>query len=328
MILKFDKQFKNDKYEILFNTESGLEIIRGINGHEDSFKLDMASLLDIGVMGTCKNKCGFCYQGHINKPNMTLSNFKSIIDQSAYHVNQIALGGRGDPNHHENFKEIVQYCRKKNVVPNYTTSGIDLTNNQIEISKMCGAVACSEYGQKHTYEALQKFIDAEIKTNIHYIYSKVTHTSTINILKGIDIWNGKVDLQGLNAIIFLLFKPHGAGKDLDWIPTTKQMIELSTYIFNPKTKFKIGMDSCLANHILKYSAPTKLQRMSIDTCEAARMSAYITPDMKFMPCSFADESIWSIPIENNLHTIWQEGSAFIKFRKTLSLQQNQCPLKL
>ena len=36
MILKFNKRFKNDKYEILFNTTNGLEITHGINGNPAS----------------------------------------------------------------------------------------------------------------------------------------------------------------------------------------------------------------------------------------------------------------------------------------------------
>jgi MoaA/NifB/PqqE/SkfB family radical SAM enzyme len=150
MIL-FDKVFKNSNYEIFFASSSGLEIMRGVNGKEDPFSLYLPSLLDVGIMGHCKNKCSFCYQGHSNRPNMNIEDFKSIIDQVKHHTNQVALGGRGDPNQHENFEEIISYARKNEVVPNYTTSGIDLTDEQIEISKMCGAVAVSDYEQSYTY---------------------------------------------------------------------------------------------------------------------------------------------------------------------------------
>ena len=333
MILKFDKVFRNQDYEIFFNTKQGIEILRGANGKEDPFVLRMASLLDIGVMGTCKHKCPFCYQGHVDRPNMKLSDFKKIIDEAAYHVNQVALGGRGDPNHHENFKEIIEYCRSKNVVPNYTTSGIGLTDEHVEISKMCGAVAVSDYGQEYTYKALQKFIDAGVKTNIHQIFSYKSFSRCTNEILGLipEDWN--FDYEKLNAVIFLLFKPQGAGKKLlEDVPTKEQIQTLASYIFNPKSKFKIGMDSCLVNHVIKYGNPTPAQLESIDTCEASRMSAYITPDMKFMPCSFADESKWAIPIDyntkRNLHEIWNNTEPFIKFREILEKQRDKCPLCL
>ncbi len=144
MIGQFDKRFANNKYELLFNSQTGFEVLRGINGNSDPFQLEFLSMLDVGIMGHCINKCEICYQGRKYEDNMTLDNFKKIIDESKYHANQVALGGRGDPNLHENFKEILEYCRENNVTPNYTTSGNNLTDEQIEISKLCGAVAVSE----------------------------------------------------------------------------------------------------------------------------------------------------------------------------------------
>lgn len=333
-MMKFNKFFVNDDYEIYFNTYTGVEIIRGHKGKEDPFYLCLPSLLDVGVMGHCKHKCPFCYQGHENKPNMKIEDFKTIIDQVKLHTNQVALGGRGDPNHHENFKEIVSYARKNDVVPNYTTSGIGLTDEQVEISKMCGAVAVSDYGEPYTYKALKMLMDAGIKTNIHLMFSKDRYDKIIKILHGYDAWKyqGKssVDIDRLNAVIFLLFKPAGAGEFLDWQPTKYHLSTFAEYVFSPKSKFKIGMDSCLINKVLQYVEPTKLQKMSIDTCEGARMSAYITPDMKMMPCSFANEHISSVPITSNkdIEYIWNRSMKFKSFRKILRNNQKCCPLGL
>jgi MoaA/NifB/PqqE/SkfB family radical SAM enzyme len=329
MILTFDKKIETEKYAILFNTKTGLEITSGINGHPDPTVLNMASLLDIGVMGTCKHKCKFCYQGHIDRPNMKLSDFMRIIDEVSEHTNQVALGGRGDPNHHENFKEIVEYCRKKNVVPNYTTSGIDLDENHVEISKLCGAVAVSDYEQLYTNTALNMLIEAGIKTNIHQIYSSESHIKCIGLIEGHKPLTWGFDHTKLNAVIFLLFKPHGAGANVrHLIPTEAQIKWLGMNIFKPKSKFKIGMDSCLVNHVLQYAEPTKIQRASVDTCEASRMSAYITPDMKMMPCSFADETKFSVPITQGLFPIWENSQPFNQFRNVLTKQQACCPLGL
>ncbi len=319
-MISFDKIFANKDYEIYFNTKTGLEVTRGADGKEDPFSLYLPSLLDIGVMGHCKHKCEFCYQGHANKPNMKIEDFKTIIDQVKHHTNQIALGGRGDPNHHENFKEIIEYTRASGVVPNYTTSGIDLTDEQIEISKMCGAVAVSDYGNPYTYDALRKFMDAGIKTNIHLIFSRYTFNKALKIVGGYNPWSHQkkesdVDVDRLNAVIFLLFKPAGAGANLDdWKPNANHFETFASIVFNPNPMFKIGMDSCLINHVLQYGKPTKLQRMSIDSCEGARMSAYITSDMKMSPCSFADERIHALQIkgDHDINYIWNRSLKFIQ----------------
>lgn len=334
-MIKFNKFFKCDDYEIFFNTFTGLEIMRGANGKEDPFSLYLPSLLDVGVMGHCKHKCPFCYQGHEDKPNMKIEDYKSIIDQVKHHTNQVALGGRGDPNHHENFKEIIEYSWKNGVVPNYTTSGIDLTDEQVEISKMCGAVAVSEYEQSYTYEALRKFMDAGIKTNIHLMFTKSTFGKATNILYGYNPWRyqmkpSDVDTDRLNAVIFLLFKPAGSGAFLDWRPSDMHLSTFASLVFKSKAKFKIGMDSCLVNHVLKYVEPDELQKMAIDTCEGARMSGYITPDMKMMPCSFANERQWSFPIkgDKDIAYIWNRSMKFKSFRKMLRNNNNCCPLGL
>lgn len=337
----FDKHFKNDEYEIFFSSQTGLEATRGINGHGDPFSLVLPSLLDIGIMGTCKHKCTFCYQGHENKPNMKLKDFKKIIDQVKHHVNQVALGGRGDPNKHENFDEIISYCRSNGVIPNYTTSGMELTKREVEISKQCGAVAVSEYQKDYTYDAIQTFIKAGIKTNIHLIFSKASFDDCIHILYGTNVWQRKknrtglkypslVDINKLNAIIFLLFKPQGAGKNIEGlIPNQYQYKTFAERIFNPQCKFKVGMDSCLVNHVLQYVTPTGIQKMSIDSCEGARMSAYITPDMRMMACSFSDPKFsMKINKRNDIDHIWNRSRIFNRFRKDLKMNQIACPLGL
>ncbi len=326
--LIFTKRFKNDKYELLFNEFTGFEVLRGINDFPDPFSLELPSLLDIGIMGTCKNKCKFCYQGHSNRPNMKLEDFKKIIDQTKHHVNQVALGGRGDPNKHENFKEILVYCRKNKVVPNYTTSGIDLTDEEIELSKLCGAIGVSDYGKDYTFKAINNLTNAGIKVCIHLIYSKESHDKVIQILEGQDVWNEKVNIDKLFSVLFLLFKPQGSGKNLDWIPTSSQIKEFSKLIFKPKSKFMVGIDSCLVNKILQYEKPDKLQSLSIDTCEGARQSAYISPDMKMMPCSFADPKLFSVNItdKQNIYSVWNRSKIFIDFRNYLSKHPKNCPL--
>ena len=331
------KRFRNEDYEIFFDTSTGFEIMRGVDGKPDPFYLELPSLIDIGIMGHCPNKCAFCYQGHDEEPNMKLEDFKTIIDQVKYHTNQVALGGRGDPNLHENFKEIVEYARKNNVIPNYTTSGFGLTDEQIEISKICGAVAVSEYRMVETYSSIKRLMDAGIKTNIHLIFSNGNFTDCTKILHGSDPWDPKfkhcessVDINRLNAVIFLLFKPAGAGVNTPGMkPSGYQFDVFSDLIFKSKAKFKVGMDSCLVNHVLQRVTPNVLQSLSIDTCEGARMSGYITPDMKMKPCSFAEKS-WEISITNkqDIKYIWNRSNKFRSFRSKLQKKKTTCPIGL
>jgi MoaA/NifB/PqqE/SkfB family radical SAM enzyme len=320
-------------YEVnLINTSSGLEVLRGRDEKPDPFYTELPTLLDIGVMGHCHNQCGFCYQGETKQPNMTFENFKTIIDQVKHHVNQIALGGRGDPNKHKEFKKIIEYSRKNNVAPNYTTSGKNLTDEEIEISKMCGAVAVSDYGNSYTYEAIQRFIDAGIKTNIHLMFTAATFQKCLKIILGYNPWKGVYadsdffDIEKLNAVIFLLFKAQGRGANCpDMAPSNYELKVVAESILKSRNTFKIGMDSCLANHIFKFTKVEGLNKLSIDSCEGARMSAYITPDMKMMPCSFADHTSFSVDMKKPIEYIWQKSRPFTKFRTVLKKTPFSCP---
>lgn len=324
------KVFKAETYSTLFDTETGFEVIQGTGGHPDPFRLDFPCMIDCGIMGHCDNKCPFCYQGDKQEPNMDLNSFKRIIDEGKPFVNQIALGGRGDPNKHEHFKEIVEYSVKNAVVPNYTTSGKGLTKDQVEISKLCGAVAVSDYSYDHTYSALKTLMDAGIKTNIHFLFSSLSIIRTLRILEGEDIWRGRVDIDRLNAVIFLLFKPQGRASNLKYWEVEDKMI--SYFIQRARKglcKFKVGMDSCLVNRINRVSRLTEEEKIFLDSCESGRMSVYITPDMKLVPCSFAESDIHGIPLKKrNIKTCWELGRSFYNVREKLSKNPTTCPYGL
>ena len=147
----------------IFDTNTGFYMRTGIldeNGKDtkiDPFMRQWPSLIDVGIMGHCINgRLGLCkaagvqcYQsgGSKSLPNMSLEDFRSIVEQSRGKVFQIALGGRGDPDCHENFEDILLACRENNIVPNFTTSGIQMTAEKAAIcKKYCGAVAVSLYG--------------------------------------------------------------------------------------------------------------------------------------------------------------------------------------
>lgn len=55
-----------------------------------------------------------CYQSGltIEKPNMSVEDFRWIAEQCQHKSNQFALGGRGDPDQHEHFEELL---RKKRI---------------------------------------------------------------------------------------------------------------------------------------------------------------------------------------------------------------------
>lgn len=318
------KTDKKNKFISMFNTETGSYMRTGVieNGKDtgvDPFMSSFPELIDVGVMGHCvhgKNglciKSGVqCYQNGlgVHQPNMSYENFKRIVDECKGKTYQLALGGRGDVDQHENFEDILRYCRQNSIVPNFTSSGLGFTEEIVEICReYCGAVAISWYRQEHTYRAIQMLLDAGVKTNIHYVLGNNSIDEAISRLETGDF------PKGINAVIFLLHKPVGLGQENNVLdmsdPRVKKFFEL---IDNNQFDFKIGFDSCTVPALVNLTS--KINPDSCDTCEGGRWSAYITSDMKMLPCSFDNQELrWAYDIsEDSIQNAW-DSEQFEDFR--------------
>jgi radical SAM protein with 4Fe4S-binding SPASM domain len=308
--------------------EKSRDTNKSIDTGIDPFMRCMPFLIDIGIMGQCehggKGLCTLagveCYQNGLNKkqPNMSLANFKLIVNQIKGKTFQCALGGRGDPNKHQNFAEILQNCRDNHIVPNYTTSGFGLTDDEVAITKeYVGAVAVSFYRHLHTYRALDKFISNGIKTNIHYVLSNNSIDEAIERL------TDNAFPERVNAIIFLLHKPVGLGSiNLMLNPNDERVKRFFALIDTHQFPFKIGFDSCSVAGVLNYS--NNIDRQTIEACEGGRFSCYISPDMKLLPCSFDQSMKYAIDLtQSSIEEGWNSDK-FHQFRNFLRLSCVSC----
>lgn len=322
----------------LFNPQTGFYVRTGIldqSGNdtgEDPFMASFPQLIDIGIMGHCVyGKRGYCLQSGVQcyqsgsvkyEPNMRLADFKRIIDECKSKTFQVALGGRGDPDQHEYFAEIIAYCSENGVVPNFTTSGFGLTEQKAALcKKYCGAVAVSWYRHEHTTASLEMLLAARVKTNIHYVLGRNSVEEAIALLK----YDGFP--AGINAVIFLLHKPVGLGSRDNLLqindPNTTEFFNL---IDQADYRFKIGFDSCTIPALIEYNSD--IDHCFVDTCEGARFSCYITPDLKMLPCSFDQNHRWVFDLtEGSILTGWN-SSQFKGFRNYLKLSCPDCEDRL
>lgn len=331
-MLKFYHDNENNFIE-MFNPENGYYIRSGViedskDTGVDSFKRNMPALLDIGIMGHCEHsttgvcaKAGVqCYQGGntISKPNMRFNDYKSIIDQVKNCTFQVALGGRGDPNKHEHFSYILKYTRESGIVPNYTTSGFNLTEEEIKLTKeYCGAVAVSEYFTEYTNSAIDRFVKEGCITNIHFVLSNSSIDKAIQMLRFHEF------PEGINAVIFLLHKPIGLGQQKNVLKVSDPKLnKFFEVVDNWKGDFKIGFDSCTIPGILNFTK--NINRDSIDSCEGGRFSAYISSDMIMVPCSFDSSIRWGVNLDSySIEEAW-DSDAFKNFRKKMMFACPEC----
>ena len=322
---------KDKKYSFMsaFDTDTGAYVRTGIldeKGRDtgiDPFMASFPHLIDVGVMGHCiHGKTGLCakagigcYQSGmlVEKPNMAVSDFRWIAAQCEGRCNQLALGGRGDPDQHENFEELLKISREYNLVPNFTTSGYGMTQDIAAVCKRyCGAVAVSWYRSEYTMRAIQMLLDAGVKTNIHYVLGNNSIDEAIKRLQN-DAFPPHI-----NAVIFLLHKPVGQGNFQNVLQSDDPRIKQFFEEVDKNHPFKVGMDSCNVPGAVNHCKKVLLE--SLDTCEGGRYSCYISSDMVMVPCSFDQSGMYAVTLQNQtIEEAWnsKEFEAFrLKMRKS------------
>lgn len=170
----------------------------------------------------------------------------------------------------------------------------------------------------YTYNAIKMLLDAGVKTSIHYVLSKKSIDEAIIRLKN------NAFPKGINAVVFLLYKPVGLGKEENVLNVNdKKVKEFFNAVDNCKTDFKIGFDSCTCPGIVNFTKNIQLE--SIDFCEGGRFSAYIDANMNMMPCSFANQdSSWHTSLNNHtIEEVWN-NEIFNKFRYSLNHSCQSC----
>lgn len=308
----------------IFNEENGTLIRSDVNG-VDPVMRSFPELLDVGIMGHCDSgdyckSAGIdCYQKGYSMPypHMKIENFEKIAKQAAGKTFQIALGGAGDPNKHPQFESILKICRSFRIVPNLTTSGFLVTDEEIAIiKKYCGAVAVSWYSRMNnemesnpaTINAVERFIKAGCITNIHYVVSKDTIDEAILRLEH------NLFPNNINAIVFILYKPIGYGVADKVLKSSDVRLEkFISLVTENKYPYRIGFDTCFTPALLHWT--DTISKESIDACEAATFSMYIDSQMNCYPCSFGlwDKRICDSLKDKTIREIWM-GEKFTTFR--------------
>ena len=330
--MKYSINDKKYRFKSFFDTDTGFYVRTGIldeNGKDtgvDPFMASFPHLIDVGVMGHCiHGKTGLCVKAGIGcyqsgllveQPNMSVENFSWIAEQCRGRCNQLALGGRGDPDQHESFEELLRISRENDLVPNFTTSGYGMTPDLASICKRyCGAVAISWYRSDYTINAIRMLLDAGVKTNIHYVLGKNSIDEAIERLEKNDF------PAGINAVIFLLHKPAGQGSKANVLDLSDPRVSRFFSLVDDRHPFKVGMDSCTVPGAINHCR--NILPQSLDTCEGGRFSCYIGPDLVMVPCSFDQNKRYMVQLDEN--TSIEEAWNSTQFEAFRDRMRKSCP---
>ena len=311
-------QHPEQHYRTLFNQKTGMFIRKEERGYEEPFwSKDGPELLDISITNYCERGCRFCYrQSSRQGTHMAMGDLQRVVEQAQeLGVLQIALGG-GNPNQHPEFCNILRLIKEHNIVPSYTTNGDGLTDEILQCTAdYCGAMAVSAYPpfDARFEERIRRIASFGIRLNIHMILKEDTVDTAISWLQ-----NPPKFLKEVNAFIFLNYKPINRNYILQHIDKNKlrQFFQAASV----SNAVKIGFDSCSISGIVNMmDVPAFL----IESCEAARFSAFISEDLKMYPCSFmAGTDMYGDLRTHTMLDIWQSNDAFKRFRE--KIRNNPC----
>jgi hypothetical protein len=282
---------------------------------------------EISYGGDCLGNCPMCYKDNSGPQptvNLSFEDFKTILDKMPPLLTQVAFGIMNISTNPDFFK-MMEYCRERGIVPNYTCHGLDVTPEIAErTAALCGAVAVSVYDKEKSYNAIKMFTDAGMKqVNIHCMLSEETFGFAKKIVYDI---HTDIRLEKLNAIVFLAYKPkgrEGGKKFFHTIKDPEKYKELIQYCTDLKVNW--GCDSCSAPIVLQaFQGTGRYGSVApfIEPCESSLFSSYISAEGMFFPCSFTEgESGWEqgldvLHCDNFVQDIWMHPRT-IAFRENL-----------
>lgn len=325
------KSVKSTRYNYVFNKITGSFVRWGQTLDDDpQFSPAGPEILDIEIsVDGCPTACNFCYKSNTPKPptNMSFDTFKGIIDMVPKTLTQIAFGITGVQTNPD-FIRMMEYCREIGVIPNFTLTGIDLTD---ELAKQCaglvGAVAVSAYetDKNVCYDTVSKFIDLGIiQVNIHLMVSEENEDFVHEVLR--DRVNDP-RLSKLNAVVFLGVKPKGRAVSGYSPLSVEGYRKLVRFCLDNEIGF--GFDSCSApkfeiviQHDPELSQEQKVRLLqSVESCESDAFSGYINVHGEWWHCSFTGDEEGFAPVRvldanDFLEDIWNAPEVD-SFRKRL-----------
>lgn len=333
------KCYKSPDYNYLFNKVTGYFVRWGTSENHDPIFAPAPEIADIEIsVNGCPNRCKFCYKGNTPEAptNMSFETHKKILDLFPKNLTQVAYGITGTQTNPDLIK-ILEYTRNKGIIPNFTLTGIDLTDEMAEkTAKLVGAVAVSVQRENKDvcYNTVQKYNSLGLKqVNIHILMSEQTEDFIYEVLKDI-----KTDsrLAGLNALVFLGVKPKGRAKGQFNSITQDNFNKIINHCFDNGISF--GCDSCSAPKCStavdvssKFNSKEKESiQQNIEPCESDLFSCYINVKGEFWHCSFAEnepnvQTLNMLEAEDFVRDIWYSAPVE-NFRQRLLINNRQCPI--
>lgn len=281
--------------------------------------------------GNCPHRCKFCYRYNQNEEskNMSLTEFKTLIDKIPPTLTQISLGVTGIQTNPDT-ESIIDYCISKRIKPNITITGIDLTDEfaQRVVPKL-GGIGISVYENKvelafQTLERIKRYGHKQV--GFQMIVAKETLEFTYQVINRFLASGTKIKPDHL---VLITPKPV-KGSEFTLLDKDEYRNLLKYCLHN---KINVGLDQCSKPRLIKVISDRLIN--NIDSCECSFFTAFIDVYGNYWHCGFSEISDKKIHDKMNVfevkkfEEIW-ESETLQKLRNDITSKEDDecrlCPL--
>ena len=263
----------------------------------------------------CNLFCKGCYNTTVadDKCDMDFEKAKRIIDNlSKMNVFSVSFGG-GEPTLYPQLFELAAYARSKNVLPNITTNGVNMTAELAAKMKIFGNVHLSLHAMKDK-EQVERAVRLLKKARIKQIgLNLLLSTDTVPNIESIFKW---AKSMGFQRVLCLRYKHTEKNKGITdmSIDNNYRSIFEDIYKFGKKYRLKVMCDCSAVQEFLGYGAMSKKLLYYLDTngCQGGNAYIAITVDGKVKPCSFWSETFFDA--ETMTQDDWLNNEKIVSFR--------------
>ena len=281
--------------------------------------LSAPTLVDFQITNKCHLDCPHCYASSTSAgQHGALADIEMALGQIAeVGAFQVAIGG-GEPLLHPDIGRILERCRALGIVPNLTTSGLNLDDAMLDLLyRHCGAVGVSLEGVGDDFDRYRKtgfarfertvsrLLDRGVPTVLQVTLNVETFARLHAIVEYCRRW------PGLYGVIFLAFKPVGRGarfgQPLALLPHRQLHDALQAAFLSLAEVTRVGFDCCLTPGVAGLgSAYDSHAAQHLEGCSALRTSIGLSPDLDVMPCTFTAEHAVGNLKDKHLRDIWRD----------------------
>ncbi len=294
--------------------------------------LDYPRTLMIEPTNTCNINCVTCPtgSGKMNRPKhqMTLEEYKSIIDQATGYTKEITLWGYGEPFLNKEILEMIHYSVDKGMAVITSTNGM--------------LFRTLEYCQKIIKTGLQRLIVCIDGSDQRTLEKFRVNANYEKIVSGIKMLNeAKQQLRSETPKIemqFIIMKHNEHQRET--MQKLAEELKVSVYTekevgvdandpdFQEKCKELLPSDLTLSRYYKKKDGTYVLKGTAPNYCSVVNCSTVINSDGSVIPCCYdlySKHIMGNVFQDSGLKEVWK-NKRYLSFRKAILKNRSKIPI--